>query len=159
MPSVMPLPTILLRFFPKIPMSLTYHYFSDVFFKSSDLSEVPSAYNSNNSIIILLYCCLVAKSCPPLCDPMDCSMPGFPDLHHLLDFAQTHVHWVSDAIQTSHSVSSLSFSPQSFPTSGSFLVSWVFKSEGPSIGTSASTTVLPVSILVYILKTKLENKI
>ena len=34
--------------------------------------------------------------------PMDCSTPGFPVLHHLLEFAQTHVHWVSDAIQPSH---------------------------------------------------------
>ena len=37
-----------------------------------------------------------------LCDPMDCSTPGFPVLHYLLEFAQTHVHWVSDAIQPSH---------------------------------------------------------
>ena len=40
------------------------------------------------------------------CDPMDCSMPGFL-LHHLPEFAQTHVHWVSDAIQPFHSLSSL----------------------------------------------------
>ena len=37
-----------------------------------------------------------------LCDPMDCSMPGFPVLHCLWEFAQTHVHWVGDAIQPSH---------------------------------------------------------
>ena len=37
-----------------------------------------------------------------LCDPMDCSIPGFPVLHYLLEFAQTQVHWVSDAIQPSH---------------------------------------------------------
>ena len=48
------------------------------------------------------YCCSVAKSCPTLCDPMDCSMPGFPVLHCLQEFAQTHVHWVDDAIQSSH---------------------------------------------------------
>ena len=46
--------------------------------------------------------CSVAKSYPALCDPMDCSMPGFPVLHHLLEFAQTHIHWVDDAIQPSH---------------------------------------------------------
>ena len=46
--------------------------------------------------------CSVAKSCPTLCDPMDCSTPGFPILHHLPEFAQIHVHWVSDAIQPSH---------------------------------------------------------
>ena len=47
-------------------------------------------------------CCPVVKSCPTLCDPMDCSTPVFPVLHYLLEFAQTHVHQVSDAIQPSH---------------------------------------------------------
>ena len=47
-------------------------------------------------------CCLVAKLCSTLCDPMDCSIPGMPVLLCLLEFAQTHVHWVSDAIQPSH---------------------------------------------------------
>ena len=45
---------------------------------------------------------LVAKSCPALCSPMDCSTPGFPVLHCPLEFAQIHVHWVDDAIQPSH---------------------------------------------------------
>ena len=45
-------------------------------------------------------------SCVWLCDLMDCSMPGFPVLHHLPEFSQTHVHWVSDAIQPSHPLSS-----------------------------------------------------
>ena len=49
--------------------------------------------------------CSVIKSCPSLCEPMDYSMPGFPVLHYLLEFAQTHVHWVSDAIQPSHPLS------------------------------------------------------
>ena len=44
----------------------------------------------------------VAQSCPTLCDSMDCSMPGFPVLHQLLELAQTCVHWVSDAIHPSH---------------------------------------------------------
>ena len=47
-------------------------------------------------------CCSVAKSCPTLCDPVNCSTPGFPALHHLLKPAQTHVHGVGDAIQPSH---------------------------------------------------------
>ena len=51
-------------------------------------------------------CCSVTQSCPTLCNPMDCSMPGFPALHHLAELAQTHVHWVSDAIQPSHPLSS-----------------------------------------------------
>ena len=46
-------------------------------------------------------CCSVAHLCLTLCNPLDCSMPGFPVLHHLLEFAQTHIHWVGDAIQPS----------------------------------------------------------
>ena len=42
-------------------------------------------------------CSLVTKLCPTLCNPMDCNRPGFPALHHLLEFAQTHVHCFSDA--------------------------------------------------------------
>ena len=48
----------------------------------------------------------VAQSCPALCDPMDCSMPGFPVHHHLPEPTQTHVQRVSDAIQPSHPLSS-----------------------------------------------------
>ena len=47
------------------------------------------------------FCHLVAQSCPTLCDPVDCSTPGIPVLHHLPEFAQTHVHGVSDAVQPS----------------------------------------------------------
>ena len=47
-----------------------------------------------------------AQSCPNLCNPMDCSTPGFPVHHQLPELAQTHVHRVSDAIQPSHSLSS-----------------------------------------------------
>ena len=50
-------------------------------------------------------CCLVAQSCPPLCDPMDCSMQDLPVLHQLPEFAQAHVQWVSDAMQPSHPLS------------------------------------------------------
>ena len=83
---------------------------------------------------------LVVMSC--LLDPMDCSTPGFPVLHHLLELAQTHVHWVSDVIQPSPL---LSPSPSAFNLS--FLVSWLFASDGQSIGASASASVLPVNIL------------
>ena len=57
-------------------------------------------------------CCSVAQSCPTLCNPMDCSMPGFPVLHHLPELAQTRVHRVSDAIQPSRPL--LSPSPPDF---------------------------------------------
>ena len=46
--------------------------------------------------------CSVAQLCPAICDPMDCSTPGIPEHHQLLELAQTHVHQVSDAIQPSH---------------------------------------------------------
>ena len=48
----------------------------------------------------------VGQSCPVLCNPMDCSMPGFPVLHQLLELAHTRVYWVDDAIQSSHLLSS-----------------------------------------------------
>ena len=50
-------------------------------------------------------CCSVAQSCPTLCNHMNCSTPGFPVLHYLLEFAQTHIHWIDDAIQPSHALS------------------------------------------------------
>ena len=61
---------------------------------------------------LLRCCCSVTQLCPTRCDPMDCSTPGFPGLHHLLELAQTHVHWVGDAIQPSHPL--LSPSPVTF---------------------------------------------
>ena len=57
-------------------------------------------------LFLFLCCCSVTQACPTLCDPMDCSTPGFPVLHSLSEFAQTHVHWVGDTIQPSHPVSS-----------------------------------------------------
>ena len=66
--------------------------------------------------------CSFTKSCLTLGNPMDCSMPGFPVLHYLLEFAQTHVHSVGDASNHSSSVAPFSSFPQSFPAS-------VFSSE------------------------------
>ena len=54
------------------------------------------------------YCCSVSKLCLTLCNPMDCSSPGFPALHCLLEFAHTYVHWVVDDIQPSHPLLSAS---------------------------------------------------
>ena len=48
----------------------------------------------------------VAQSCPTLCNPMDCSTPGFPVHHQLLEPTQTHIYWVDDAIQPAHPLSS-----------------------------------------------------
>ena len=88
-----------------------------------------------------------AQLCLTLCYPVDCSMPGFSVHHQFPEFAQTHVHWVSDANLTiPFSVVSFSSCPQSFPASGSFLMSQLFALGGQSIGASASASVLPMNI-------------
>ena len=80
-----------------------------------------------------------------LCNPMNRSTPGLLVHHRLPESAQTHVHWVSDAIQPSHPVIPFSSCPQSFPASGSFPMSQLFTWGGQSTGVSASTSVLPVN--------------
>ena len=70
------------------------------------------------------------------------------NLHHLPEFVQTHVHWVGVAIQPSNLL--LSPSPQYFPASGSFPMSWFFASGGQSIVASASASVLPMNIQGWI---------
>ena len=64
--------------------------------------------NSFSHIFRSLSLSSVAQSCPTLCNPMDCSKPGFPVHRQLTEIAQTHVHWAGDPIQPSHPVSSLS---------------------------------------------------
>ena len=91
-------------------------------------------------------CCSVTQLCPTLCNPMNCSMPGFPVLHYLPEFAQTHVHWVGDAIQLSHPLLPPCPPLQSFPALGSFPISWLFTLGGQSTGASASASVLPMNI-------------
>ena len=76
---------------------------------------------------------------------MNCSIPGLPIHHQLLEFAQTHIHRVSDAIQPSHSISSPSpafnlSQHQVFPKDQFFI------SDGQRIGVSASASVLPMTI-------------
>ena len=98
-----------------------------------------------NLFSVIRCCCSVAKSCPTLCYFMNCSTPGFPVLHYLSEFAQTHVHWVGDAIQPSHPLSSPS--PPALNLSqnqGLFPMNWLFASDGQSIGALAS--VLPMNI-------------
>ena len=95
----------------------------------------------------LLFSCLV---CMTLCDSMDldCSMPAFPVLHDLPEFSQTNAHWVSDAIQPSHTLSSPS--PPAFSLSQhQHLFQWVGSSHQVAkvfIGDSASVSVIPMNI-------------
>ena len=82
-----------------------------------------------------------------LCNPMDCSMPGFPVHHQLLEFTQTYVHWVIDAIQPSYPLSSPS--PPIFNLSqhqGLIGMSHLFASGGQLIRASASASVLSKNI-------------
>ena len=96
--------------------------------------------------ITYLYSCPVSNSCQSPRYPMDCHMPGLPVRHHLPEFAQTHVHWFSDAIQPSHPLSSPS--PPTFNLSqhqGLFqCISCSY--HVAKFGVSASASVLPMNI-------------
>ena len=86
-----------------------------------------AAWGKNHRVI---YCSVQFSRtvCPTLCDPMDCSKPGFPVHHQLPELTQTHVHWVGDAIQPSYPLSSPS--PSTFNLSqqqGNF--QWVSSSH------------------------------
>ena len=91
--------------------------------------------------------CSVTKSRLTLYNPTDCSMPGFPVLHYLPEFAQTHVRWVGDAIQSSH--------PLLFPSPPAFnlsqhqgLFQWVSSSHQVAtvLRVSASASIIPMNI-------------
>ena len=88
----------------------------------------------------------VAQSCPTLCNPMDCSMPGLPVYHQLPVCSNSCAlsQWCYPTI--SSSVISFSFCLQSFPASGSFQIRQFFASGGQSIGVAASASVLPMNI-------------
>ena len=90
--------------------------------------------------------CLVTKLCQTICNPTDCSTPGFAVLHHLPVCSNSCPLslWCHPTI--SSSVTPFFSCLQSFPASGSFLMSWLFASGGRNIGASASTSVLPMNI-------------
>ena len=73
------------------------------------------------------FCCSVTQPCLTLCYPMDCSMPAFPVFHRILKSAQTHVHWVGDAIQPSHPLLPVSPALNISPNQGLF--QWVSSSH------------------------------
>ena len=92
------------------------------------------------------YCCSTIKPCLTICNPMNCSTPDFSVHHFLPEFAQTHVHWVSDAIQPFHPLlppfpSALNFSHHKD------LFQWVSSSHQlAKLGASALASVLPMNI-------------
>ena len=85
----------------------------------------------------------VTQLCPTLCDPMNHSTPGLPVHHKLLEFTQTHVHQVSDAIQPSHPLLSPSPPAPNPSQHQSFPMSQLFAGGGQRIGASASASLLP----------------
>ena len=97
------------------PMSL-FFFFNFILF-------LTFLFRYSSHIINCIQFSSVAHSCPTLCDPMDCSTSGFPVHHQLLELAQTHAHWVDDAIQPSHPLLSPSLHALSL-------------SQDPSIGSS-----------------------
>ena len=118
---------------------------SEVFWRAY-LWRVKGKWNSWRKSVPSCVLCSVAKSCPTLCDSMDCSKPGFPVLHHLPEFAQTHVLWVDDAIEPSHLLSSPSppafnlSSIRVFSNNSALCIRWPMNR---SIETSASDQPLP----------------
>ena len=75
-----------------------------------NVSLVSLIYLTRSLVFLILFSSVqfssVAQSCLTLCDPMDCSTPGLQVHHQLLELTQTHVHWVSDAVQSCQSLSS-----------------------------------------------------
>ena len=88
---------------------------------------------------------VVQSLCLTLCDPMDCSTPGFPVLHYLLELAETHVHWVSDAMQPSPPLSLPSPSARNRSQYQS-LFQWVSSSHQVAKVLATSASVLPANI-------------
>ena len=86
----------------------------------------------------------VTQSCLTLCDPMNYSMPGLPVHHQLLDFTQTHVHRVGDAIQPSHPLSSPS-PPAPNPSQHQGLFQWVNYLHEVAIFTKITDVILTLS--------------
>ena len=81
-----------------------------------------------------------------LYDPMDSSTPGFPVLHYLLEFVQSHVHWVSDVIQPSYPLLPPASPALNLSQHQGFPINQFFASGGQSTGASASVSVLPTTI-------------
>ena len=92
------------------------------------------------------YCCSVPKSCPTLCDPIYCSMPGSSvfTISQVCSNSRPLSWWCYLTISSSATL--YSSCRRSFPAPGSFSMSWFFTSDGQSAGASASASVLPMNI-------------
>ena len=120
-------------------MRITTRYIIVKLLKSKHKDKIQKEPEKSKTLCMLLF----SRSVMSVCDPMDCNTPGFPVLHHLPKLAQTHVHWVDEAIQPSHSMLPPSPPALSF-SQHQGLFQWVTLG-GQSIGVSASTSVLPMN--------------
>ena len=116
---------------------------------SSDWLDFQKGLNQStwvqfSSKFLTCCCCSGAKLCLALCDPIDCSMPDFPVLHYLPEFAQIHALCVGDTIESSHPLSSPFPLPSIFLSMNLFTMSWFCPSHIQSIGGSFSASVLPM---------------
>ena len=118
-----------------------------IFWLSVDLAEVNRTHRRKRSRLWFC-CCSVTTLCPTLCNPMDCNTPVFPVLYYLPEFAQTHVHWVSDAIQPSHPQSSPAPPPALNLSQHQGLLQWVSSSHQviKVLELQLSASMLPVNI-------------
>ena len=94
----------------------------------SDLAVATGFLYNSSRVMVRIQFSSVAPLCPTLCNPMDCSTAGLPVHHQLSEFTKTHVHWVSDAIQTSHPLLSPS-SPAFSLSQHQGLFKWVSSSH------------------------------
>ena len=95
--------------------------------KFNDISVKTGSIPFSQTLILNQFSSVI-QSCPTLCDPMNCSTPSLPVHHQLPEFTQTLVHWVGDAIQTSHPLSSPSH-PAPNPSQHQGLSQWVNSSN------------------------------
>ena len=114
--------------------------------RNSNVQEWQGLPKIQNLISMVWMFSLVAQLFLTLCSLMDCSMPGFPVHHQLPELAQTHVHWIGDAVQLPHPLWSSFFPAFNLAQHESLQMSQFFASGGQSIGVSASTSVLPMNI-------------
>ena len=84
----------------------TFYLYNVFAIQQNHYRAIKSSFGLSGLIIIFYIHCSVAQLCLTLCDPMNHSTPSLPVYHQLLESTQTHVHWVGDAIQPSHPLSS-----------------------------------------------------
>ena len=116
--------------------------------KQEIVSPYPNCTTIKGKITTNIYsaCGSVPKLCSTLCDPMNCSMPGFLVLHYLPEFAQTHVHSVSDAVQPSHPLLPPSLLPLIIPSIKVFSNELVLSIRWPKYWNFNSAQILPMNI-------------